>query len=391
MASEGEGRVMENDMLGGIGKRPCRLRSGGGEPLDRAAIGDLLDWFARHRRQGLPWRKTALDGRRDPWRVWLAEIMLQQTTVATVAARFEEFLTRFPDVGALARAEVGEVMERWAGLGYYARARNLHRAARVIVDERGGKFPRSAAQWARLPGVGPYTAAAIAAIAFDEPVLPVDTNVARVLIRLHAIDRPWRDALAEIRRRARDFRPPPGIAGDLAEALMDLGSGPCVARGMPDCRVCPLAARCLSFAGGVAGDLPRRGERPARRKVAAVIFCLFGPDDEILLVRRPPHGLLGGMWGLPMSEPAPRDAFDPEALRARTRWRTLPLSPIAHTVRHLFTHLDLEAHVAWTRVTRPERLALRDGECWWSKDEARRVLPTLMRKALDKALLVART
>ncbi|RMF11654.1 MAG: A/G-specific adenine glycosylase, partial [Alphaproteobacteria bacterium] len=153
----------------------CHLPEG--RPLlEPAMIADLLNWFARYRRHDLPWRRTRPDGRRDPWRVWLAEIMLQQTTVATVAARFDSFLTRFPDVFSLASAGEEEVMEAWAGLGYYARARHLHHAAQRIVEKWGGNFPRTFDEWAQLPGIGSYSAAAIAAIAFGEPVLPVDIN-----------------------------------------------------------------------------------------------------------------------------------------------------------------------------------------------------------------------
>ncbi len=376
----------------GEGRKPSG-RGGSGSPrscaqetplLDAAAIRDLLDWFVRHRRHDLPWRRTRADGRRDPWRVWLAEIMLQQTTVATVSARFEDFLARFPDVHALARAGESEVMEAWAGLGYYARARHLHRAAREIVERHAGSFPRSSAAWGRLPGIGPYTAAAIAAIAFGEPVLPVDTNVARVLIRLHAIDRPWPQALAEIRRRAGCFRPPAAVAGDLAEALMDLGSGPCAARA-PDCAACPLTAHCAASAKGTADRLPRRAARVARRKVAAVVFCLVAPDGRVLLERRPARGLLGGMWALPMSAPVPREEFRPDPSPGDERWRGFPFSPTVRPVRHLFTHLDLEAHVVWSILRKARELKLRPDERWWAHDEARRVLPTLMRKALDAA------
>ncbi|RMF15037.1 MAG: hypothetical protein D6757_05310 [Alphaproteobacteria bacterium] len=206
-----------------------------------------------------------------------------------------------------------------------------------------------------------------------------------MLIRLHAIDRPRRHAIAEVRRRSRACRPPSGIAGDLAEALMDLGSSLCTARGRPDCSACPLHQHCEAARRGTAGQLPRRAETRERRKMAALVFCIQGPAGEVLLARRPADGLLGGMWAMPMSTPVSRDEFDPDALIRKARWRSIVFASLPRPVRHLFTHIDLQAHVVRADVPCPADIVLREGERWWPAEAARDVLPALMRKALDRA------
>src|SRR5260221_760287 len=230
----------------------------------------LLAWYDRHRRT-LPWRAAA-GKRADPYRVWLSEIMLQQTTVATVGYYFRRFLERWPTVDALARAPLDDVLSAWAGLGYYARARNLHACADVVAGRHGGLFPQDDAGLLTLPGVGAYTAAAIRAIAFDQPASAVDGNVERVIARLFAIETPLPDAKAEIKARAAKLVPQER-AGDYAQAMMDLGATVCVPR-RPRCVICPLMAGCRARKPGLAEELPRRAPKaakPTRRGLAFVL------------------------------------------------------------------------------------------------------------------------
>ncbi|HZT50868.1 MAG TPA: A/G-specific adenine glycosylase, partial [Stellaceae bacterium] len=255
----------------------------------------LLAWYDRHRRV-LPWR--ALPGERpDPYRVWLSEVMLQQTTVPAVMGYFARFLERWPDVAALAAAPLDEVLHAWQGLGYYARARNLHACARAVVARHGGAFPRDEAALRALPGIGDYTAAAIAAIAFDRRAAPVDGNVERVTARLFAIETPLPEAKPELRRLAASLVPE-RRAGDYAQAAMDLGATLCTPR-KPRCVLCPWREECRARALGVAENLPRRraaAARPVRRGVA---FWAVREDGAVLLRRRPEAGLLGGMMEVP--------------------------------------------------------------------------------------------
>ena len=313
-----------------------------GEPPASA----LLDWYDRAGRS-LPWRldpaARAAGARPDPYRVWLSEIMLQQTRVAAAIPYYERFVARWPTVGALASAPVEEVLRSWAGLGYYARARNLHACARDVAGRHGGVFPRSEEELRKLPGVGPYTAAAIAAIAFDIPAAAVDGNVERVMARLHAV----REPLAAAKRRLRalaESSTPRERAGDYAQALMDLGATVCVPRA-PRCGACPWAQWCEGRRTGLAPALPtraRKAPRPVRRGVA---YLLTRADGSLLLERRPSSGLLGGMLGLPgtawtVGGPSGDEARESEP--AAARWRP------AGEVEHAFTHfaLLLEVRVA---------------------------------------------
>lgn len=337
----------------------------------------LLAWYDVHRR-ALPWR--APPGQRaEPYRVWLSEIMLQQTTAESVRPRFERFLARWPNVAALAAASVEEVLDHWAGLGYYARARRLHRCARILMDRHGGELPRSAEALADLPGIGRYTAGAIAAIAFDAPVAAVDGNVERVLARICAIETPLPAAKAAIRARAASLVPQ-HRAGEFAQAMMDLGAMVCRPRA-PDCAACPWQADCAACQAGRQQDFPVRPARtskPVRRGLA--FFLRAG--DEILLVRRPPEGLLGGMLALPASPFEPESAFDlagalaaaPVPGEGSQRWRVE-----TRAVSHVFTHFRLELDLALLGT--PERAALPG--LWMNLREARTALPTVMRKALD--------
>src|SRR6266852_943396 len=255
----------------------------------------LLAWYDRHRRT-LPWRAPA-GARAEPYLVWLSEIMLQQTTVATVGDYFRRFVERWPTVEALAAAPLDDVLSAWAGLGYYARARNLHACARAVAERHDGRFPEDEASLLALPGIGRYTAAAIRAIAFDQPASAVDGNVERVIARLFAIDTPLPDAKPEIQLLAAKLVPE-SRAGDYAQAMMDLGATVCTPKS-PRCVICPLMSSCRARKLGLAEDLPRRSpkaERPTRRGLA---FVLARRDGAILLRKRPAKGLLGGMDSVP--------------------------------------------------------------------------------------------
>jgi A/G-specific adenine glycosylase len=298
----------------------------------------LLAWYDAEARD-LPWRvgpkARAAGVRADPYRVWLSEVMLQQTTVPHATPYFLKFTARWPTVSDLAAEADGEVMAAWAGLGYYARARNLLACARAVAGERGGIFPDSEAGLRALPGLGPYTAAAVAAIAFDEPTNVVDGNVERVTARLFAVETPLPDAKPDLKRLAagliRDERP-----GDWAQALMDLGATICRPR-QPLCDRCPVATLCAALSTGAPEAYPRRSakaDRPHRYGVAYVLTR----GDEVALVRRAPKGLLGGMLALPTSDWRAERWSDSEAhaaAPAEAAWRNVG------EVEHGFTHFTL--------------------------------------------------
>src|SRR5499433_2128797 len=259
---------------------------------DRPAL--LLDWYHRHRRR-LPWRPPAGE-RPDPYRVWLSEIMLQQTGVKTVGPYFEKFLARWPDVTALGRASLDDVLRMWAGLGYYSRARNLHACAVAVLREHGGVFPDTEAGLRALPGIGPYTASAIAAIAFDRRTMPVDGNIERVVSRLYAVEEELPQAKPRIQELATtllaDTR-----AGDSAQALMDLGSSICTPK-KPACSLCPLMEDCAARRQGTQESFPRKAAKKtgALRRGAAFVVSR---GEELLVRTRPTKGLLGGMTEVP--------------------------------------------------------------------------------------------
>lgn len=308
----------------------------------RPDAADLLVWYDRHRR-ALPWR--ALPGvAPDPYRVWLSEIMLQQTTVAAVKPYFARFLERFPTVDALAAAPEEAVMAAWAGLGYYSRARNLHACAKAVAE--AGGFPDTVEGLRKLPGIGAYTAGAIAAIAFDRPVAAVDGNVERVVSRLYAIETPIPAARPEIRRLAEDLVPAQR-PGDFAQGVMDLGATLCTPK-RPACALCPWMQPCRARAAGLQETFPRKVKKVAGalRRGAAFVVLRAG-DDAVLLRTRPPEGLLGSMAEPPTSEW--RADYDPaQALLDApldARWKRLP-----GIVRHVFTHFPLELTVFVARV-----------------------------------------
>jgi len=309
-------------------------------PADLRA--DLLAWYDANARD-LPWRvrpqARAAGLRADPYRVWLSEVMLQQTTVPHAAPYFLKFTARWPTVSDLAAAEDGEVMAAWAGLGYYARARNLLACARAVARDHGGVFPDTEEGLRALPGLGPYTAAAVAAIAFDRPANVVDGNVERVMARLFAVEAPLPDAKPELKRLAAglvaDARP-----GDWAQALMDLGATVCRPK-QPACGFCPLAGACAARAGGAPETYPRKLAKAARPHRFGVAYVLTrGP--EVALVRRPPKGLLGGMLALPTTDWRAVRWSEAEALAAAPApapWRGVG------EVDHVFTHFSLTLHL----------------------------------------------
>src|SRR5580700_5544440 len=346
----------------------------------------LLAWYDRHRRK-LPWRAPPGE-RADPYRVWLSEIMLQQTTVKAVAPYYGRFLQRWDDVGALAAAPLDDVLKAWAGLGYYARARNLHACSRAVVERHGGKFPVSEAELRALPGIGDYTAAAIVAIAYDLPATPVDGNVERVVARLYAVETPLPAAKPEIRRLAGGLTPQ-SRAGDFAQAMMDLGSTICTPKN-PACALCPWNDACAAYARGEAETLPLRTPKREGTLRRGAAFVARRADGMVLLRTRPAKGLLGAMTEVPTTqwrhdfdegearEGAPR--FASTKMQKRIAWRK-----VAGVVRHVFTHFPLELSVYTADV--PARTPAPAGTRWVALASlAGEALPSVMRKVVAHAL-----
>jgi A/G-specific adenine glycosylase len=299
----------------------------------------LLAWYDKHRRD-LPWRAKRGETA-DPYGVWLSEIMLQQTTVQAVAAYYRKFLAHWPDVGALAAAPLDDVLAAWAGLGYYARARNMHAAAKVVAGELGGRFPRTADELRKLPGVGAYTAGAISAIAFDAREAAVDANAERVLARYFAIEQPLAKAKPELKVLAQSLVPEKR-AGDFAQALMDLGSLICTPK-RPACANCPWTDDCLARRRGIQEALPVRSAKAARPLKRGAAFVVRDASGAVLLVKRPEKGLLGSMMQPPLgpwtdSFPSTKEAMLQAPFPAEWKKR-------AGTVRHGFTHFELEIEV----------------------------------------------
>ena len=337
---------------------------------------DLLNWYDAHARE-MPWRigptQRAIGTVPDPYRVWLSEIMLQQTTVAAVRAYFINFTTLWPTVKDLAAADDAAVMGAWAGLGYYARARNLLKCARAVVADHGGRFPDTRDILLTLPGIGPYTASAVAAIAFDQPATVVDGNVERVMARLYATQTPLPAAKAELTKHAEALTPTLR-PGDYAQAVMDLGATICTPRN-PTCGICPWISACKAREDGIAADLPRKLPKTPKPTRHGFVYLAQRDDGAWLLETRPEKGLLGGMLGWPGSDwadaPAPAPPLDAD-------WHD-PGSEVRHTFTHF--HLRLKIRVAQVSAeTMPDRGNFLPAQQFRPSD-----LPTVMRKAYDLA------
>jgi len=340
---------------------------------------DLLAWYDRNART-MPWRTSPANRAKgvipDPYRVWMSEVMLQQTTVASVKAYFEKFTSIWPTVTDLANAADADVMAAWAGLGYYARARNLLKCARVVASEMGGVFPGNHDDLLKLPGVGPYTAAAIASIAYDEAAVVVDGNVERVMARLHDVHTPLPTAKAELTALAATLTPTKR-PGDYAQAVMDLGATLCTPRN-PACGICPWNHACDARANGTQADLPKKLPKTPKPTRLGTAYVAVRRDGAVLLEQRPDKGLLGGMMGWPGTDlteelPAPAPPI-------RADWQMQNTQ-----VRHTFTHFHLVLDIALARDvdTTPDRGAFVDLDTFNPGG-----LPTVMRKVWD---MIAKT
>ena len=326
----------------------------------------------------------------DPYHVWLSEIMLQQTTVATVGAYFDTFIKRWPRLKDFAAADLDEVLQLWAGLGYYARARNLHKCAGILMAEFGGNFPRNQKQLLQLPGIGPYTAAAIMAIAFDTHAVVVDGNVERVLSRIFAIEKPLPQSKSLIRQYAASLTPDTR-PGDYAQAIMDLGATLCKPRN-PHCSTCPWQSFCCAEKQGIQELLPRKLKKPPKPRRCATAFWLQREDGKVLLRKRVPTGLLGAMMEIPSSPWIDSTQKECESNRPEVH---APYDTCWHrhrcgTVRHTFTHFHLEIEIWQARMGTEATLspAADEHRCTWVEiaDLDNHALPTLMRKIVDAAL-----
>ncbi|MFL2771223.1 MAG: A/G-specific adenine glycosylase [Rhodospirillaceae bacterium] len=352
----------------------------------QARAQDLLKWYDRHRRS-LPWR--VLPGEvTDPYAVWLSEIMLQQTTVMAVKPYFRRFLERWPTVESLAAAGLDEILTEWAGLGYYARARNLHACAKLVTQTCDGRFPSNEADLKKLPGIGEYTAAAVTAIAFNRYAIVVDANVERVMARLHAVMVP----LPKAKRQLKDFAAvltPKRRPGDYAQAVMDLGATVCTPKS-PSCSLCPWQKPCAARRLGIAAELPLKApktERPVRK---GTCFWLTRPDGAILLRRRPETGLLGGMMEIPSTPwlEAGLSADDTYGhapiVVTESKWRRLP-----GIVTHAFTHFHLELCIEMALITATEaEIVRKKKDLMWVHLDAMgdHALPSVMRKVAKHAI-----
>ena len=334
----------------------------------------LLEWYD-HNARAMPWRtgpaERAAGVRPDPYRVWLSEVMLQQTTVAAVRDYFLRFVTRWPTVQALAAAPDEQVMGEWAGLGYYARARNLLKCARVVTRDHNGQFPETYDALLKLPGIGPYTAAAISAIAFDQPETVLDGNVERVMARFYDINAPLPGSKPLLKEKASALTPS-SRPGDYAQAVMDLGATICTPKS-PACGICPLRDPCQARFAGTQADLPRKTPKKPKPTRHGHVYIARMPDGALLLERRPDKGLLGGMLGWPGSDWAD-DPVEHPPLAAD--WKMVP-----GEVRHTFTHFHLILRI-WTAETTgqyvPDHLIAVGKHSFKPSD-----LPTVMRKAYD--------
>lgn len=304
--------------------------------------GQILDWYDRHRRN-LPWRADA--GKKpNPYHVWLSEIMLQQTTVGAVQPYFTKFIEKWPDIKALAKTHQEEVLHEWAGLGYYARARNLHKCAKIIAKEYGGVFPDTQNELKKLPGIGDYTSAAIMAIVFNKPAVVVDGNIERIMARYFAVEEPIPRSKSVLKNLAEPFfesfieRP-----GDLAQGLMDLGATVCIP-GTPRCSLCPLQESCKGKKKGIAATLPKKEKKKLKPQKFGYVYWIHDGAGQVLLHRRPQKGMLGGMLGLPTSKwictSKKKNLNQEEILKGHVSGDfEINSGP---SIFHSFTHFDLE-------------------------------------------------
>jgi A/G-specific adenine glycosylase len=370
--------VVASKPKGTIKAKPTALDQGQGG--DGALPPLLLAWYDRHRRV-LPWRFLAGEVA-DPYRVWLSEIMLQQTTVATVGPYFQDFLARWPRVTDLAAADLDDVLRAWAGLGYYARARNLHKCAQVVASSHGGHFPMEEDALLALPGIGAYTAAAIRAIAFDQPATAMDGNVERVMARLFAVTDPLPGSKPILKAHAASLVPT-RRPGDYTQALFDLGATICTPR-KPRCILCPWAEPCQARAQGIAEELPAKQAKAAKPVRRAVAFVLSDDRGHIALRRREERGLLGGMMEVPSTpwEAAPMP--DPTQAAAHAPVAGVEWRPLPGLVRHTFTHFEFEIAVMAGRI----KTSLPATDLRFIAPDAlgEEALPTVMRKILRHAL-----
>jgi A/G-specific adenine glycosylase len=343
--------------------------------LDARATAALLAWYDRHRRD-LPWR--ALPGEpADPYKVWLSEIMLQQTTVTAVKRYFLGFVARWPNVGELAQTPGEEVMRAWAGLGYYSRARNLHACAKIVAGQLNGKFPGTEAGLQDLPGIGPYTAAAVAAIAFGRPSAAIDGNAERVLARLYSIATPLPAAKSEIKAKAAAMVPVER-PGDFAQAMMDLGAMICSPK-HPSCGICPLLKYCRGHASGCPESLPRKEPRRERPLRQGAVFFVRRRDGAVLVRTRPPKGLLGGMTELPGT--AWETHVDAASVASQAPVEA-SYRKLGREVTHAFTHfaLRLDIYVAEVSSGRRAPKGYRFvPDCGLDKE----AFPSVMRKIIE--------
>lgn len=353
-------------------------------PAGPDTVAELLAWYDVEQRD-LPWR--AKEGEApDAYRVWLSEVMLQQTTVRAVVPYFEKFVARWPTVSDLAAADQEDVLSAWAGLGYYSRARNLHSCAKTVAARPDGAFPEDVAELQALPGIGPYTAAAIAAIAFDIPATPVDGNIERVVARLFAVTHPLPAAKPEIKRLAATLTPDER-PGDYAQAMMDLGATVCTPK-KPSCLMCPLQSDCHAKFKGLESQLPRKAPKPERPTRFGVAFLALREDGSVLLRKRPESGLLASMLEVPSTDWVDEMLAADIALKAapvRADWWAMP-----GQVVHTFTHFRLELLVF--RAIVPEDAELTfwadSARCRWvpRRDLGDQALPSVMRKIIAHAL-----
>lgn len=339
----------------------------------------LLDWFDRHGRRHLPWQQTI-----TPYRVWVSEIMLQQTQVATVIPYFERFMQRFPRVETLAAASEDEVLQHWSGLGYYARARHLHRAAQQVVEQHDGEFPRTLTALAALPGVGRSTAGAIASISMNIPAPILDGNVKRVLTRLHAVEGwPGQPAVAERLWQLAEHYTPDTRTGDFTQALMDLGATLCTRRN-PACGICPFSDRCAAHRQGRPTAFPQsKPARPLPEKTCWMLMLHCG--EELLLTKRPAKGIWGGLWSLPEFASADDIAAALAGPIQVEQWQAWP------AFRHTFSHYHLDIHPVQVRIDRrpavDSPLVAGAGQVWYNGQQMRDLgLPAPVRRLIHPLL-----